>query len=147
MADRSSEITAIALNTDRLMRRIHAQLQLTAAAFDTHNVGPIGGMALLTIGDYERVDVQTLSQALGRDKSQVSRLLKRLEEQGLIEKEKSAHDGRTTLLTLTVEGGLQLERIREALTTIIEEILKPLSASEKEQLDNALTKVASATNE
>ncbi|MEO0400363.1 MAG: MarR family transcriptional regulator [Pseudomonadota bacterium] len=142
MSSGPSDIATIALDIDRLMRRIHAQLQLTAPDFDTHNVGPLGGMALLTIADNEPVDVQTVSDALGRDKSQISRLLKRLESQGLIEREKSVSDGRTTLLSLTVEGRCQLNSIKEALTSIIGTILESLSSSERKAFGSALSKIA-----
>ena len=41
----------LALQIDRLMRRIHAELHPRANDFDHEGVGPIGGMLLLTIGE------------------------------------------------------------------------------------------------
>ncbi|MEM6415310.1 MAG: MarR family transcriptional regulator [Pseudomonadota bacterium] len=141
MAHGRPEIATIALNIDRLMRRIHTELQRTAETFDTFNVGPIGGMALLTIADNEPVDIQTVSQALGRDKSQISRLLKRLDEKGLIKRKRCPSDGRTILLELTKDGQRQLKSITQALTSIIGDALEPLSTSERKSLGDALAKV------
>lgn len=134
--------SSIALTIDRLMRRIHAELHPQAAEFDTHNVGPLGGMLLLTIADSEPIDVQTVTRALGRDKSQISRLIKKTEEQGLIHREKNADDGRSVVLTLTDDGRRQLEKIQAALTSTIEDILKPLDASERDVFRQLLSKVA-----
>lgn len=141
MVRSDSDIATTALDIDRLMRRIHAQLQLRADDFDRYNVGPIGGMVLLTIGHNGQLEVQTISQAIGRDKSQVSRLIKRLEQKGLIEKDRSPTDGRSTLLRLTEDGQQQLEWITDALSSIIEEILKPLSGTEKEDFAKILSKI------
>lgn len=136
------EIATVALNLDRLMRRIHGELHPKAEDFDTNKLGPLGGMLLLTIGDSEPVDAQTVSQQLGRDKSQLSKLIKRLETQGLIGREKSSSDGRAIMLTLTDAGREQLKSIQDALTSAVEHVLEPLSAPEKERLGALLAKAA-----
>lgn len=143
MSQRASDIATLALNIDRLMRRIHAEIHPKAADFDQHNVGPLGGMLLLTIADHEPVDMRTVCDVLGRDKSQVSRLIKRIEGQGLIAREKSTSDGRATRLTLTAVGRHQLEDIQAALTSTIGDILGPLSAAEKKEFGRVLAKVTS----
>ena len=133
---------SLALNIDRLMRRIHAELHPKAADFDQHKVGPLGGMLLLTLADSEGADLQTLSRALGRDKSQVSRLVGRMEDQGLLHREKSSSDGRSVALRLTAEGKAQLLSIEAALTATVDEVLGPLTPAEKKTLSTLLRKIA-----
>ncbi|MEM7661014.1 MAG: MarR family transcriptional regulator [Pseudomonadota bacterium] len=121
------DTASLALKIDRLMRRIHAELHPQAQTFDDHKVGPIGGMLLLTIGESEPVDMKTIVRALGRDKSQVSRLVQTLDRKGLITKTQSAQDGRAATLSLTPDGQAQLTRIQDALTDVIEELFEPVT--------------------
>lgn len=133
---------SLALNIDRLMRKIHAELHPKAVDFDQHKVGPLGGMLLLTLADREGSDLQTLSRALGRDKSQVSRLISRMENQGLLQRETSSSDGRSVELRLTAEGKAQLLSIEAALTATVDEVLGPLNPAEKKTLSTLLQKIA-----
>ncbi|MEL6789236.1 MAG: MarR family transcriptional regulator [Pseudomonadota bacterium] len=124
-----------------MMRRIHASLHPRAVEFDQHNVGPLGGMLLLTIGEYELVDMQTVITALGRDKSQISRLIQRFERKGLIQREKSPDDRRVSLLSLTPLGEEQLFSIQNALTEAIDKVLSNLTPQERRQFQTLLAKV------
>ena len=60
----------LALLVDRLMRRINSGLQATSADFDTNDVGPMGGMVLLTLADTGACDMHVLTEQMARDKSQ-----------------------------------------------------------------------------
>ncbi|MEL6506888.1 MAG: MarR family transcriptional regulator, partial [Pseudomonadota bacterium] len=136
-----SDTTRLALSIDRMMRRIHASLHPRAVEFDQHNVGPLGGMLLLTIGEYEFVDMQTVITALGRDKSQISRLIQRFERKGLIQREKSPDDRRVSLLSLTPLGEEQLFSIQNALTEAVDKVLSNLTPQERRQFQTLLAKV------
>ncbi len=126
-----NDTTSLALNIDRLMRRIHAELQPRAQDFDRHKVGPLGGMLLLTIGEMEPVDSKSVVEALGRDKSQISRLIQKLERKGLIEREPSPEDGRIQFLSLTSTGHDQLMRIKDVLNTIVDELFSDISKEDR----------------
>lgn len=136
--------TTLALNIDRLMRRIHAELQPRASDFDHHQVGPLGGMLLLTVGECEPVDIQSVVDALGRDKSQISRLIQRFERKGLLIRERSVSDGRVSVLSLTATGREQLERIKDVLNVVVGGLFTALSRKEQvifaEMLERVLTK-------
>ena len=45
----------LAVQVDRLMRRMNAGIEARAPLFDTDRVGPIGGMILLTIAEVQPV--------------------------------------------------------------------------------------------
>ena len=131
----------LALNIDRLMRRIHAELQPRAIDFDQYQVGPIGGMLLLTLGEREPADMQSVVEALGRDKSQISRLVQRFERQGLLTRQKSDLDGRVSVLRLTDNGHDQLQKIQDALTTVIDSLFVGVSQEERTNFADLLDRV------
>ena len=133
--------TNIAILVDRLMRRIHGGIHARAKEFDTENVGPGGGMILLTLADIEPAPVQSIARLMARDKSQMTRAIKSLEGKGLIDRSSEASDARISLLRLTDKGQRTVERIQKALTTVISEILDPLQADEKTTLEQLLESV------
>ncbi|MEL7492215.1 MAG: MarR family winged helix-turn-helix transcriptional regulator [Pseudomonadota bacterium] len=115
------------------MRRINADLHPQAKEFDYEGVGPIGGMMLLTIGEAEPVELQTIIAKMGRDKSQITRLIQSLERKGLLKKHRNDEDAREIVLVLTPTGRRQLESIQNALADVIEHIFEPLTHREKAQ--------------
>lgn len=145
MPEAPHDVSALALNIDRLMRRIHSELHPKAGDFDLYKVGPVGGMVMLTLADEQPVDAQFIANLLGRDKSQISRLLTRFETQGLIERQPSPSDGRAALLTLTKDGHRQVDLIRGALVATVGSMLEPLSTDEREAFGSALAKVIART--
>ncbi len=144
--DRTQErsgATALALQIDRLMRLIHADIHPQAECFDTENVGPLGGMVLLTIAESEPIPIQSVVRRLGRDKSQMSRLINTLERKELLIKQPSPDDARVTLLKLAPRGQDQLQRIQTVLSSVIGNLFAPLSEKERTQFTALLTKVLS----
>lgn len=131
----------IAQNLDRLMRRIHAGLNATAEDFDTYQVGPAGGMLLLTLADMAPVQAKDLVAALQRDKSQLARSLAALEKKGLIVREPDPNDGRATQLSLTKEGASFAKRLNLAVANVLEEILTPFSAKDLQSFKSLLRKL------
>ena len=122
------------------MRRIHANLHPRAKTFDQYGLGPLGGMILLTIDEAEPVDIRSVVTALGRDKSQISRLVSRLEDKGLIARQQSVEDGRVTQLYLTHKGRNQLVLIQTALTQVIDELFVTLTFTEQKVFSSLLRK-------
>lgn len=141
MKKRTNDATLLALNIDRLMRRIHAELHPRAADFDHHQVGPLGGMLLLTVGEHGSIDIQSVVDLLGRDKSQISRLIQRFERKGLLTREKSATDARVSVLSLTKLGKEQVESIKDVLTVIVDGLFNALPAGEKATFAKTLERV------
>lgn len=120
--------------TDRFMRRIHAQLGARAGQFDTHKVGPSGGILLLTLADMAPVKLHALVSAMQRDKSQMTRAVQGLEAKGLIERQDDPEDARVSVLQLTPLGQEAVLRIQEAVAQVLADILTPLSGEEQETL-------------
>jgi len=133
--------TDIAHLTDRFMRRIHAALHAQAHVFDTHRVGPIGGMLLLTLAEIEPAKIHTLVAEVARDKSQVTRLIQTMEDKGLVEREGDPDDARVWLLQLTALGQEAVLELQTAIASAVSQILSPLSAQEQNTLAELLRRI------
>ena len=133
--------TQIARLVDRFMRRIHAGVHHRAQAFDSDQIGQLGGMTLLTLADIEPAPIQELVRAMARDKSQMTRTLKRLSEKGMISREMSATDGRVCLVRLTPKGLEAVDGLRRILAQTIGEILEPMSEANRSDLETLLSQI------
>ncbi|MEL6170123.1 MAG: MarR family transcriptional regulator [Pseudomonadota bacterium] len=133
-----NDATLLALETDRLMRRIEAQLARRAPAIDPAKVGPLGGMALLTLAEIEPAPTQALTTRMGRDKSQMTRLIHMLETKGMLTRTPCERDGRVTILALTPAGHALLVEIRKLMSEVMTEILEPLDANDRRRLAGIL---------
>lgn len=126
---------------DRFMRRIEARLHVRAVRIDTERVGPFGGMVLLTLEELQPAPIQKLVTQMARDKSQMTRIVKSLEDKGLIERRDCPGDGRVALLNLTRKGDAFVGELKTLLSSVIGEILAPLPGEDCEALINALRKI------
>ena len=131
----------LALSIDRLMRRIHAQLQAKAPQFDTARIGPAGGMALLTLAEMDGAALSELTARVARDKSQMTRLVAGLEAKGLITRAPCGRDARVTRVALTAEGEALVAVFQRAVTEAVGAALTPLSDEDRDQLSRLLAKL------
>ncbi len=123
------------------MRRIHSTLHTRAAEFDTHKLGPNTAMALLTLADIEPAPIQALVRTMNRDKSQITRMLAKLEDTGLVRRAADPVDGRVTLLSTTEAGAAAVLRIQAAVAEVIDGILQPLPEPDRETLRSLLSRI------
>lgn len=133
--------TELALLIDRFMRRIHFGLQSKAHAFDTAKVGPGGGIILLTLADMGCPSLRELTARVSRDKSQMTRTIRSLENKNLVARKTSPKDARVTQVFLTEDGQNVVCTLRDALADTIGDVLSPISMQE-EQILKALLKRA-----
>lgn len=137
----------IALQIDRLMRRFHADMHPRAVRVDQEKIGPVGGMILLAIDESSPIALQVLANRLGRDKSQISRIVQTLVRKGLVEKAAHDEDARVSELTVTEKGNLQIAGFRGALVETTRNILGPLDRDEADQFSKLLSKILNAPGE
>ena len=128
----------IAKNMDRLMRRIDAAIHKRAVVLDTDKVGQLGGLVLLAIAELHPVTMQDLVRHVGRDKSQMTRLVQMMEMKGVIARTPSPTDGRVTLLHPTEKGCAFVSTIRALMSEVIDEVLAPLPAKARAALERIL---------
>ncbi|MEO1493156.1 MAG: MarR family transcriptional regulator [Pseudomonadota bacterium] len=135
--------TELALLIDRFMRRIHFGLQSTAHAFDTANVGPGGGIVLLTLADMGRPGLHELTTRVARDKSQMTRMIRSLETKGLVARTTSPDDARVSLVYLTDAGEQVVRALQAAVAETIGEILGPVSEKDEQVFKGILKRALS----
>lgn len=68
------------------------------------------------------------------DKSYLSRILRRLEKDGLITRKRSDQDARAVTLSLTQKGKLEIEQINQAASDLVQVQIKGLDESSNQQL-------------
>ena len=136
--------TKLTLNLDRVVRRLHAMLHEKSAGFESARVGPGGAIILLTLADMEPVEMQSLTHTVSRDKSQMTRAVRALEEKGMLTRKTSERDGRVTILSLTEAGRRLVQAHRAALSDCVEELLMPLPEIDREALRRLMEKIAGA---
>lgn len=131
----------VAYLVDRFMRRIAAGLHAKAVEIDTERVGPLGGMLLLTLSDIQPAPIHRIVEQMGRDKSQMTRLIKLLEEKEMIRRSPCRQDRRVNLLELTEKGRDFVGGIKIILSGVIASILEPTSDAERQSLIDVLRKI------
>lgn len=125
--DRSNLIFRLARLTRRLRQVLDMEVQ--AAGLTDATWRPL--MHLLILGDGTRQ--KDLAASIGIEGPSLVRLLDTLIAKGLIERSEDATDRRAKLLCLTPEGRLIVERIKETVTALENELLSPFSDNEISQ--------------
>jgi DNA-binding MarR family transcriptional regulator len=118
-----------------LLRRTH---QISAAVFESAcaEVGltPAQYGVLTVVAAEPGLDQTRLARALAFDKVTVMRVLKGLEERGLVQRERSRVSRRQMTVSLTPRGGDLLAAAREPAERAYQRLLSPLSPQQRRQL-------------
>jgi DNA-binding MarR family transcriptional regulator len=93
------------------------------------------------------MDQTSLGRMLVVNRSNVTGLVDRLEQAGLVSRSLDPSDRRVRLLRLTVEGRRVLARAEEAYVERVHEVMSVLSAAEQRQLGNLLGRIRRAAAE
>ncbi len=80
--------------------------------------------ALMELGGQDTLAQHVLGARLGLEKSTVSRLVRQLEERGWVERQRSAADGRVTLLALTPAGRQATDQLASARAAFFARVLE-----------------------
>ena len=94
-------------------------------------IGTLGGSA----------DLRMLRDRLGLDSGYLSRLLRSLETQGLVEVGKSSADGRVREATLTARGGREYRTYDVLSDRLAADMLEPLGVAQRERLVAAMAEI------
>jgi DNA-binding MarR family transcriptional regulator/GNAT superfamily N-acetyltransferase len=102
---------------------------------------------LYELGHHESMETSALRAALDVDAGQLSRLLTRLESEGLLARERSASDARRRLIRLTPAGAEAFATLDRRTVEQIGELLDGLSEDRRRRLVGALADVRAALQE
>lgn len=86
-------------------------------------------------------EVGALRESLDMDAGQLSRLLGRLDDDGLVERERSRRDARRQVLRLTAKGRRAFAELDRGSAGEWAELLEPLTGAERERLVGAMAAV------
>ena len=130
----------------RLPSWLVSQAALLAQRTVSDRLGAVGGhrreFSLLTALDESGPDSQAaLSRRCGIDRSDMVALVNDLALGGLLERRPDETDRRRNVVSLTAAGRERLQALREVIAAAQDELLAPLSASERERLVALLTTV------
>ena len=94
---------------------------------------------LYEIAHAEGLTPSAISAALGLDAGYLSRMLGRLERDGLVARRRSPSDGRSVTLSLTEQGRASFAVLNSRSAALVEDLIGRLSAAQKTELAGALT--------
>lgn len=125
--------------------------QIAVAVFlqETEILGitPIQYAALRALDASPGLDQRSLAGMIGLDTSTVAGVIDRLEARGLVVRGSSSTDRRVRLLTLTKEGKTMLETLEPLVQRAQDQILKPLSKSERKEFMRLAKILITANND
>ncbi len=110
-------------------------------------ITPVQFGALQAVARQPGIDQRSLAKAIGFDTSTIGGVIDRLEARGLMQRNASPDDRRVRLLTLTPQGQSLLDDVVPAMLEAQKRILSPLTAAERKQFMNMLTRLVEANNE
>lgn len=102
---------------------------------------PLGQARLLHEIGSEGIDVRVLRERLKLDSGYISRLLRALEAQGLVEMHNHAADGRVRRVVLTPKGYAERATYDALSDDLAMSFLKPLEPAQRDRLVNAMAEV------
>jgi MarR family transcriptional regulator, transcriptional regulator for hemolysin len=115
----------------RLWRAMHTR---AADALGSLGLTPALFAVLNVVGAREGAIQQELGSALGIDRSTMVSLIDQLEGAGLARRRPSATDRRAREIAITPKGRRLLERARELISQVEDEVLGGLTAEERHEL-------------
>ncbi|MGO4407077.1 MarR family winged helix-turn-helix transcriptional regulator [Bosea sp. RAF48] len=130
-----------------LIRRLN---QIAVAIFleETKELGltTVQYAALDIIAEVPGIDQATLSSMIAFDRTTLVKVLDRLEEKGLITRQRSETDRRKQLLNATPEGKATLKKVIPLIDRCEKRILAPLPHEEREKFLEMLSQVVRVNN-
>ncbi len=130
-----------------LIRRLH---QIHYALFFEEcaefGITPVQYGLLTILSTSPDSDQVTLANALGIDRTNVADVLRRLEQGGLITRQRNIEDRRMVLARLTAEGEELVERMHPSMARAQERLLDVLDPAEREAFLATLMRLLEANN-
>jgi DNA-binding MarR family transcriptional regulator len=128
------------ISTPDLAGHLRLTIARTARRLRQEAGGELSPSLTAALSTVERHGPLTPSEVAARERIQrptATRVLARLEEQGLIERMADPRDGRSSLLTTTTAGRALLEELRTRKTAFLAHRIEHLAPEERETLDRA----------
>lgn len=141
--------TTSAQKTDAVLRDVvrlftHGQRSMTACCSAATSKEC---EALLLLAPQEGLTVQDFAERMGLEKTWASRLLVRMEKDGLIHRAVNPTDARSLILRLTTKGKKEHRKLTEGLNEHAVNLLNCVPAAERANVERALVHLRNALSE
>ena len=103
--------------------------------------------AVMLIAGHEELTVQAFAEHMGLEKTWASRLLVRMEKDGLIQRAENPADSRSLLIKLTPRGKAEHRKLAESLNEHAVNLLGCVPAAERANVERALVHLRTALSE
>lgn len=127
------------------MRRFNRFYTQTIGVLDKGYLGTdytvAEGRVFYEIARADGVTAKHVAEATGLDAGYLSRIVARLERDGVVMRERSASDGRSALLRVTPQGRQLFGVFDQRAIDVVEGLLKPLTAEQRPRLVSAMRAV------
>jgi MarR family transcriptional regulator, lower aerobic nicotinate degradation pathway regulator len=135
MTHASKDLARLYARPGFLLRRAH---QISAAVFEDEcksvSLTPAQFGVLTVLASAPGLDQSSLARALGFDKVTVLRVLRGLEERGLIQRAAALKSRRNISVVLSPEGEKMLKQAAKPAERAYERLMSPLSTEQRAQL-------------
>jgi DNA-binding MarR family transcriptional regulator/ribosomal protein S18 acetylase RimI-like enzyme len=128
------------LDEVEVLRSFNRAVTARVGALETEYLGrgrPLGECRVLWEIETDGTELRALRRRLGLDPAYLSRLVRSLESQGLVDVRESKADGRVRTARLTARGRRERTQIDRLSNQLASSILEPLDPSERERLASA----------
>jgi DNA-binding MarR family transcriptional regulator len=119
----------------------HHVLHLFTEVGRTHRLSQQQVRLLCAINSYGNVGMSELGRQMQLEKSNVSNLVDRLEQRGLVARTRDAHDRRVTYAELTGEGHELAVRCHAEVVARVNELASKLPVVDQDQLAHAVVRM------
>jgi DNA-binding MarR family transcriptional regulator/GNAT superfamily N-acetyltransferase len=99
------------------------------------------GRVFYEIARADGTTAKAVGEIIGLDTGYLSRIVARLERDGVVARERSAADGRSAVLRLTEHGAQVFGPFNQRAIAVVEDLLAPLSAAQRPRLVSAMRTV------
>jgi len=130
-------ISLVSRIRDKAGRLIIHELQ----ARKISGLAPSHGDILMLLFQSDTVSMREIAERIGRDKSTVTALIKKLIDFGYVQKGPDQNDSRVTLVTLTGAGRALKKDFDEISATLLQRVYRGFSDKEKEVVVHGLERI------
>ena len=132
-----------------LMRTIHCIMRATRHILEPHALrGPVVPMLRFILeSGQEGVRLSDVAEEMDVSPAHITRLIDRMEEKGLVQRQPDPDDRRALRVVLTAEGQALEERVRPVMAEFSNHLLSALKVSEQAQLREYLQRLAERADE
>lgn len=137
-----SAVTDIDEQAVHLLRCAHKRASaLFVAELSDRRLTPAQYLALTRLSDKGRVSQNHLGRMTAMDPATIQGVIQRLKSRGLVQREPDGNDRRRIMIALTDEGRAMVDQITEQVDSLNEQILSPLSHSERDMFLSLLKRL------